>query len=221
MKENARQGYWNGGPAPYGYRTVTAGMRGNTVKKKLKIEPSEAIIVRKAFDYYLHGKGLRSIASTLNDMGLRYQKSRLFNSSLIHQILTRTTYTGHHYFNKMDSKTRQRRDPSEWVEMTSPVIIPQETFDIVQAMRKQRQPMNTPPRVVNGPTLLTGIAKCATCGGGMTLSTGKSGRLTATIPVTSARPKGPAHVKAAASPWNVWMIWLLGNLKKYSVTETT
>ena len=176
MKENARQGYWNGGPPPYGYRTAAAGMRGDTVKKKLEIEPPEAVIVRQVFDYSLQGKGLRTIASTLNDNGLRYRNSRLFNSCLIHQILTRTTYTGHHYFNKTDSKTRKQRARSEWVEMASPVIISQETFDKAEAMRKQRQPSKTPPRVVNGPTLLTGVAKCATCGGGMTLRTGKGGR---------------------------------------------
>ena len=32
------------------------------------------------------------------------------------------------------------------------------------------------PRVVTGPTLFTGLARCADCGGGMTLRTGKSGR---------------------------------------------
>ena len=39
-----------------------------------------------------------------------------------------------------------------------------------------RRPTRTPPRVVNSPTLLTGVAKCATCGGGMTIRTGKGGR---------------------------------------------
>ncbi|WP_269084329.1 zinc ribbon domain-containing protein, partial [Acetobacter tropicalis] len=34
----------------------------------------------------------------------------------------------------------------------------------------------TAPRIVNGPCLLTGLAVCATCGGGMTLRTGKYGR---------------------------------------------
>ncbi len=39
-----------------------------------------------------------------------------------------------------------------------------------------RRPTRTPPRVVTGPTLLTGLARCATCGGGMTIRTGKGGR---------------------------------------------
>jgi len=36
--------------------------------------------------------------------------------------------------------------------------------------------MTVPLRVVSGPTLLTGICFCATCGGAMTLRSGKGGR---------------------------------------------
>lgn len=37
-------------------------------------------------------------------------------------------------------------------------------------------PKQTPPRVVTGPILLAGLATCASCRGGMTERTGKSGR---------------------------------------------
>ncbi|MDE2320232.1 MAG: zinc ribbon domain-containing protein [Rhodospirillales bacterium] len=40
----------------------------------------------------------------------------------------------------------------------------------------QRAPRVTPPRIVNGPCLLTGLAVCAICGGGMMLRTDKGGR---------------------------------------------
>ena len=46
----------------------------------------------------------------------------------------------------------------------------------MQASLRSRSPKRVPPRVVGNPTLLTGIAKCGTCGSGMTLRTGKSGR---------------------------------------------
>jgi hypothetical protein len=39
-----------------------------------------------------------------------------------------------------------------------------------------RSPKRVAPRIVGSPTLLTGIARCGTCGSGMTLRTGKSGR---------------------------------------------
>ena len=39
----------------------------------------------------------------------------------------------------------------------------------MQALLKSRNPRINPPRVVTGPILLTGLAVCASCGGGMTL----------------------------------------------------
>ena len=46
-----------------------------------------------------------------------------------------------------------------------PPLIDLETFDAVQTHLKARNPKVTPPRVVSGPTLLTGICFCAKCGG--------------------------------------------------------
>jgi site-specific DNA recombinase len=176
MKENARQGFWNGSPGPYGYKAVPVESRGGTEKKKLEVDPSEAEVVRSVFNLYQQNHGIRSIADTLNAKGLRYRKGRLFNGSLVHQMLTRSAYKGIHHFNKLQAKTRAPKDPSEWIEFRTPVIIDPEVFDIVQDILVSRRPTNTPPRITNGPTLLTGIAKCGTCGGGMTLRTGKGGR---------------------------------------------
>ena len=52
-------------------------------------------------------------------------------------------------------------------------------FGEVQSLLKARSPKVTPPRTVSGPILLTGLAVCATCEGGMTLRTGtsKTGRV--------------------------------------------
>jgi site-specific DNA recombinase len=41
-------------------------------------------------------------------------------------------------------------------------------FEKARARLAQNNPKVTPPRVVNGPTLLTGLAVCASCGAGMT-----------------------------------------------------
>jgi len=176
MKENARQGFWNGSKPPYGYRTIAVGVRADAVKKRLEIEPSEAKIVEEIFALCLQGNGIRSIADTLNSRGFRHRNGRRFNSSLVHQILTRSTYRGIHHFNKKSAKTKTKKESSEWVSLEVPTIIAPDTFDRVQALLNARRPTNTPPRIVNGPTLLTGLAKCGTCGGGMTLRTGKGGR---------------------------------------------
>lgn len=60
--------------------------------------------------------------------------------------------------------------------MAVPAIVTKDEWQAVQAHLKSRNPKWTPPRTVSGPTLLTGIAFCASCGGAMTLRTGKGGR---------------------------------------------
>ena len=55
MKENARQGFWNGSRPPLGYKTVEAELRGQRVKKKLAIDAVEAELVRLMFQLFLEG----------------------------------------------------------------------------------------------------------------------------------------------------------------------
>jgi site-specific DNA recombinase len=49
MLENARQGFWNGASAPFGYRTDVSERRGTKDKKMLAVEESEARVVRLMF----------------------------------------------------------------------------------------------------------------------------------------------------------------------------
>jgi hypothetical protein len=91
-------------------------------------------------------------------------------------VLTHTTYVGRHRFNTKVWKTRERKPDAEVVEMAVPPIIDAAEFEAVQTLLKSRSPALTAPRIVSGPTLLTGICFCAACGMAMTLRTGKSGR---------------------------------------------
>ncbi|WP_368423620.1 recombinase family protein [Tistlia sp.] len=181
MKENARQGFWNGGPTPYGYRSVAVETRGDSVKKRLEVEPSEAELVRLIYGMFRTGQsgtpmGIRAIAGSLNSKGYTYRRGRAWTSGLVHAILRNGAYRARHYFNTRCVKTRTRKDSSEWIEVATPRIVEDEAFEAVQALLEQRRPAVTPPRIVNGPTLLTGIARCASCGAGMTIRTGKGGR---------------------------------------------
>jgi hypothetical protein len=121
------------------------------------------------------------------DTSLRDRKrvARPYNSEVerfskrigpLHQILTRATYKGMHRFNRKVWKTREAKPEAEQVAVAVDPISDEATFDSVQAMLKAKNPRAMPPRVVTGPILLTGIATCASCSGGMTLRTGKSGR---------------------------------------------
>ena len=108
--------------------------------------------------------------------GVRTRDGGRWGLAAVHDVLTRTTYIGRHRFNTRFWKTRERKPEAEVVEMTVPPIIDTAEFEAVQALLKSRSPALTAPRVVSGPTLLTGICFCAGCGMAMTLRTGKGGR---------------------------------------------
>jgi len=183
MKENARQGFWNGSLAPIGYRIVESSeQRGHRTKKTLEIDPLQAETVRQIFRLAREGNGssgpmgVKSIATHLNSAGIRTRDGGRWGVDAVHKVLTRTTYVGRHRFNTKFWKTRERKPETDVVEMAVPPIIEPAEFEAVQLLLKSRSPAMTAPRVVSGPTLLTGICFCATCGGAMTLRTGKSGR---------------------------------------------
>src|SRR5215469_2243426 len=181
MKENARQGFWNGSLPPYGYRTVEAERRGDKIKKRLEIDPAEAEIVRTIFRLHLQGDGagalgVKAIAAHLNRKGIPYRGGRRFSTGLIHRVLTRETYSGTAWFNQLDSKTHKLKAREEWIKAQVPALIDEATFSKVRASLEARSPKRIAPRIVSSRVLLTGLAVCATCGGGMQLRTGKSGR---------------------------------------------
>ena len=183
MKENARQGFWNGALPPIGYRIVEASeQRGHRTKKTLEIDPVQAETVRLIFRLAREGSGssgpmgVKSIATYLNASGIRTRDGGRWGLDAVHKVLTRTTYIGRHRFNTKFWKTRERKPETEIVEMAVPAIVDKDEFEVVQMLLKSRSPAMVAPRVVSGPTLLTGICFCAACGGAMTLRTGKSGR---------------------------------------------
>jgi Recombinase zinc beta ribbon domain len=95
---------------------------------------------------------------------------------LDHRILTMATYIGVHQFNRRDSRTGEQKPPDQWEKCRVPALVTIDQFEQVRATLAARSPKKVSPRLVGNPTLLTGIARCGTCGGGMTLRPGKSGR---------------------------------------------
>jgi site-specific DNA recombinase len=181
LKENARQGFWNGSLPPIGYRTVAAEQRGAKVKKKLEIDPLHAETVRLIYRLALEGDGasgqmgVKNIVSHLNRDRIFTRDGGRWGIGQVHRILTRRTYIGEHEFNRR-AKSKALNPESEVVIVPVPPIIDRATFDAVQALLKARNPKVLPARVVSGPTLLTGLIHCAKCGGAMTIRTGKGGR---------------------------------------------
>ena len=205
MNENARQGFWNGAAPPFGYTTVAAGERGARIKKKLAIDPVEAETVRLIFRLLMEGDGqsgpmgIKAAVCWLNERGYRTRGGARWGIGPLHSLVTNTVYKGEAVFNRKDSKTRKEKPASEHIVVACDPIIDPAKFDALQASMKSRNPKATPPRVVTGPILLTGIATCASCGGGMTIRTGKSGRYRYYVCATCAQ-KGKTACKGRSVP---------------------
>lgn len=99
-----------------------------------------------------------------------------FHTSFVHKLLTNPVYGGTARFNQRCAKTRELKPADQVVEAKVPAIIEPEDFQRLQDLLSENSPKKRAPRVLASPTLLTGILKCASCGGAMTISTGKSGQ---------------------------------------------
>ena len=175
MRESAKQGFWNGARPPLGYRIYEAERRGAKIKKRLEVDPIEAETVRLIFQLYCTGVGasgplgVKDTCKWLNSHGYRTRLGAAFGVGPVHGILKNACYaTGKWPYGVRSSRTGLPHDPADIVNIPVPIIIPVNLFEHVQARLAANNPRTTPPRVINGPTLLTGLAVCATCGAGMT-----------------------------------------------------
>ena len=218
LKENARQGFWNGSLPPIGYRVVAAEQRGAKVKKKLEIDPLHADTVRLIYRLALEGDGasgpmgVKNIAARLNRQRIFTRDGGRWGIGQVHRILTRATYIGRHEFNKR-SKSKELKPVSEVIAVVAPPLIDQTTFDAVQAHLRARNPKVTPARVVSGPTLVTKICFCGACGGAMTLRTGKGGRYRYYTCSIKAR-QGEAGCKGRSIPMEKLDDLVAGHIEK-------
>jgi DNA invertase Pin-like site-specific DNA recombinase len=131
MKENARQGFWNGSTVPLGYRLVEVERRGTKIKKKLDVDPVEAECIRLIYKLYLYGDGasgalgVKEVVKWLNRNGYRTRRGQSFGVAAVHKILTNTIYIGECRFNVISSRTGQRKPDDEVVKVAVPAIVEQ------------------------------------------------------------------------------------------------
>ncbi len=222
MKLNAQQGFWNGSPVPLGYVLVEVEKRGTKIKKTLAIDPVDAETVQLIFKLYLHGDGtsgalgVKEVVKWLNSRGYRTRKGKTFGVGTIYKILTNTTYKGEWKFNRMSSRTGKWKPDEEVVTSAVPAIIEPHLFEQVQRQLHARSPKVAAPRVTTGPILLTGLAVCATCNGGMTLRTGtsKTGAVHRYYTCSTCARKGKTVCKGRSIPMDK-----LDNLVTAHMTE--
>ena len=226
MRESAKQGFWNGATPPLGYKIVEAERRGQEIKKKLAIDAVEAETVRLIYRLYLEGDGttgplwVKETTKWLNSHGYRTRRGATFGVGPVHRILCDACYaTGRRPYGKRNSRDGGRHDPATIIEIPAPILIEMEVFQCAQAKLGQNNPRTTPPRVVNGPSLLTGIAVCASCGAGMTRTgTVRRGKSYSYYSCAGCQQKGKSVCKGRHIPAATLDGIILSNLKERLLT---
>ena len=174
------------GRVPYGYRRVPRGPAGPA---HLVIYQPEAAVARRIFDEYVSGTSLRQIARRLYDDGVPTATGlQMWSPTTISGLLTNPTYMGKAAWYRTEHVTppgggRARRRPrpqQDWVEVSVPAIISEDTFAAAQAAKAHHSAFS-PRRSTPGQWLLRRLVICGACGihtraQQMTSSTGKIGR---------------------------------------------
>ena len=169
-EQKAREGKWNGGFAPYGYRLENG---------QLLIAEDEVDVIRTIFDRYIHtNDGVSGVAKYLNRQGF-VKKLRQngtipgFSASFVKSIIDNPVYMGKiAYGRRRTEKKIGTRNEMHVVEQSEfPVyegkheaIISEEDWNLAQEKRKvnayRREKVNDPTHA----HILSGILKCPCCG---------------------------------------------------------
>lgn len=172
-KQKAREGKWNGGLPPYGYKLVNG---------LLMIEEEEAEIIRIIFDKYLNtSMGSIAITEYLNSHGYKKklrQNNTLdyFTENFISKVLDNAVYCGRITYGKrtMEKVTgtrneyRQvRKDDYIDVKGIHEGIITEEEWAQVQIKRKSMAAYQPKTHSLEHEHILSGLLKCPKCGGPM------------------------------------------------------
>ena len=174
-KQKAREGKWNGGLAPFGYRL-------NKEKGILVVDPEEAEIVKEIFNLFAYtNKGTEGIASILNSKGFVKNQNRDFEHShfdrgLIKKILDNPVYLGKIAYGRTKSeKVKGSRDQYRRVASDDylladgqhEAIIDEEVWNIVRKKRKETGVKWNKTHSMDHEHILSGLVKCPVCGAGL------------------------------------------------------
>ena len=172
-EQKAREGKWNGGFAPYGYKLVDG---------KLEIAEDEVEIIRLIYDRYIHtNEGTIGVANYLNNHGytkkLRQNNTIPgFSATFVKKVIDNPVYMGKIAYGrrKMEKKIGTRNEMHIVEQSEYPIydgeheaIISEEDWNLAQEKRKVNAYRRVKVHDVEHAHILSGILKCPCCGKGM------------------------------------------------------
>ncbi len=112
--------------------------------------------MRLIFDLALKGDGdigpmgMKNIVKWLNDRGYRTRSGKRWGFRTVHRYLNSKTYVGKKTFTSS-------LGGGNTIELPVTALISEDEYDRLEEMLEQKRPTKTPPRVVTGDVLLTGL----------------------------------------------------------------
>ena len=172
-RQKAREGKWNGGFAPYGYKLE---------KGKLLIAEDEVDVIRLIYDKYVHtDMGVVSIATYLNEHGYKKKKRQnntldMFSAHFVTLVLDNPVYCGKVAFGRRKTEkiagTRNqfhivKQDDYPIYEGIHEAIVSVEDWELAQKKRKATGYKTEKVHNLDHENILSGIIRCPVCGAGM------------------------------------------------------
>lgn len=172
-RQKAREGKWNGGFAPYGYRLADG---------DLVIAEDEAEVIRLIYDKFIHtNMGVGKIASYLNQHGYKKKKRQnntlnAFAATFVKGVLDNPVYCGKMPYGRRKNEkiagTRNqyhivKQDTYMLYDGAQEAIVSEEDWQLARQKRQETGVKNTKTHSLEHENILSGILKCPVCGSGM------------------------------------------------------
>jgi site-specific DNA recombinase len=169
-EQKAREGKWNGGFAPYGYKLENG---------ELLIAEDEVEVVRVIYDRYIHtNDGIQGVAKYMNSHGYTKKLRQNgtipgFSTSFVKAVLDNPVYMGKiAYGRRKTEKKMGTRNEMHVVEQSEfPIyegqheaIISEEDWQLAQEKRKANGFKREKIHDLNHAHILSGLLKCPCCG---------------------------------------------------------
>lgn len=126
--------------------------------------PERAEVVRRIFELSIEGYGTQAIAKSLNEQGEPvFGRGKIWHDSYIKKILDNPAAYGR-FVPGASSSISEPEDP---IDGYFPAVIDEQTFYRSQAAFRSRATSNVRSPAGKSRNLMSGLARCGSCGGGM------------------------------------------------------